>query len=319
MKLMLLTTLEVVLICVIATIILLLLGFFLVGRILFQLMLKRNNIVGRGIARKLRKMARRFKINYAWWDKFPKEFVSVTSYDELNLYARFIKSKKESNKVAIVIHGFMANHRDTQTYCKYFYERNFNIIAVDNRAHGMSEGEVIGMGWEDRLDVLKWIEFAVKKFGNDCQIVLFGISMGATTVCMSCGENLPNNVKCAISDSAYDCVYNIFYHVMQTNLKVPVQPLAESFDAYNKLFLGSSTKQQSCVEQVKKSKTPILLIHGTGDNFVPFQMMDRIYNSINASLRDKFVVKFAWHGEAQAKNVKKYNSKLDEWIAKFVK
>lgn len=315
---LLLSTLEIVLICVVVALVLFIIFYFLTGKMLFKLIIKRDNHLGRGVSRKLRKMAKRYKIDYKWWDKFPNEILSIESEDNLTLYARFLKADNNDKKIAIVSHGFFANYKDMQTYCKYFYSRGYNVIAVDNRAHGMSQGDVVGMGWLDRLDILKWIDFTIKKFGKDCQIVLFGLSMGGATVCMTCGENLPTNVKCAIADSAYDSVYNEFYYVMRKNLKLPAWSLLNTFDTYYKLYIGSSLKEQSCVEQVKKSKTPILLIHGTGDNFVPFEMHGKVFEAIDEKLRDEFIVENAWHGEAQAKNVRAYNLKLDKWLAQFV-
>ncbi len=317
-SILLLSTLEIVLVCIVIALVLFIIFYFLTGKALFKLIVKRDNHFGRGISRKLRKMAKRYKIDYGWWDKFPNEILSVESEDKLTLYARFLKAPNEDKKVAIVVHGFFADYKDMQTYCKYFYSRGYNVVALDNRAHGMSQGDVVGMGWLDRLDVLKWIELVIKKFGKDCQIVLFGLSMGGATVCMTCGESLPPNVKCAIADSSYDSVYNEFYYVMKKELKLPAWSLINMFETYYKLNVGASIKEQSCVEQVKKTKTPILLIHGTGDNFVPFEMHKTVFDAIPENLREEYVVENAWHCEAQAKNVRAYNLKLDKWLEKFV-
>lgn len=316
MKTMLMSSLEIGLLiaCIILAILLFVVLFFVVGGVASSLIVKRNNPLGRGIGRKNKRLAKRLKIDYKWWNKFDEEYALIKSFDNLTLSARLIR--QSTNKIAIVCHGFMNEYQEMQSYCKYFYDRGFTVLAVDNRAHGRSEGEIVGMGWLDRFDILKWIEYCISNFGDDCQIVLFGLSMGAATVCMTCGEELPENVKCAISDSAYDSVYNVFDHVMKKSIKLS---LIKSVNAYSKLFLGASLKEQDTVKLVKNSKTPILFIHGSGDDFVPFEMMDKLYNSVDEKLREKYVVENAWHGEAKAKNVKKYNYVCDKWISKFVK
>ena len=321
MNLLLLTTLETILLIVVIILALAfsaVVFFYTTGKTLASLTLKRDSYLGRGIGRKLKKLSKRYRINYNWWDKFPNEVYNIESDDGLQLYARIVKQQQPTDKLAIVLHGFMGNYKDMQSYCKYFYEKGFNILAIDARAHGMSGGEYAGMGWLDRLDLLKWINFAITKFGKRTKIVLFGCSMGAATVCMACGEQLPANVKCAISDSAYDSVYNQFYFVLKNTMRLPAKSLLGIFDTYNRYFIGPPLKEQSTIEQVKKSKTPILFIHGTGDNFVPYEMVYKLYNATDPELRDIFIVKHAWHTEAQAKNPKKYNNKLDEWIDKYI-
>lgn len=319
MRFLLLTNLEIVLIVVVALFIVVVFSYIFTGRILFVLTVKRGNHIGKGIERKLKRLATRYKINYDWWDKFPIELFNIQSYDNLELYGRILRQEKKTNRVAIVVHGFMNTYKDTQTYCKFFYEQGFNVLAVDNRAHGLSGGDYVGMGWFDRLDVKAWIEYVCKVFGAKVQIVLFGVSMGGATVCMASGEELPKNVKCIIADSPYDNVYNIFFHVMKKELKLPAFSLAKSLQTYNKIFFGESIKEQDTIRQVKKSKTPILIIHGDKDNFVPVEMAFKIYDAIDPNLRDIFIVHNAWHGEAQSKQTKKYNEKLEMWIEKYLK
>lgn len=318
MKLLLLTKLEIVLIVVLSVFVVSAILNIFTGRTLSNIIFRRNNPIGRGIARKFQRMAKRYKINYSWWNNFPNEILNITSADGLQLYGRILRQKEKTNLLAIVVHGFMSNYKDMQTFVKYFYDKGFNVLAVDNRAHGMSEGEYVGMGWLDKDDLELWIKKCIEEFGKRVKIILFGVSMGGATVCMTAGKNLPSNVKGIISDSAFDSVYNILAHVFKSELKITGFPLFKTFEAYHKIFWGASLKEQSAIEQVKKSKVPILYIHGEGDDFVPFEMVKNLYDATKPELRDIYTVPNAWHIEAQAKNPKKYNKKLDEWLEKHV-
>ena len=82
---------------------------------------------------------------------------------DLNYMQEFCVKKQKTNKLAIVVHGFMNNYKDMQTYAKYFYDNGYNVLTVDNRAHGLSGGEYVGMGWFDRLDIVKWIDYVIQK------------------------------------------------------------------------------------------------------------------------------------------------------------
>ena len=50
------------------------------------------------------------------------------------------------------------------------------------------------MGWHDRLDLLDWTNYVINN-NKDCKIIWYGVSMGAATVMMATGENVPSNVK----------------------------------------------------------------------------------------------------------------------------
>ena len=88
------------------------------------------------------------------------------------------------------------------------------MLAVDCRAHGESEGNCVGFGWLDRLDVLSWVKFLNEKLPQS-KIVLFGLSMGAAAVCMAAGEKELKNVVAVISDCAFDNADREIEYVMK--------------------------------------------------------------------------------------------------------
>lgn len=62
---------------------------------------------------------------------------------------------------------------------------------VDERAHGKSEGKVITFGIRERCDCKLWAEYAVKRYGENKDIFLAGVSMGAASVMMASNLGLP--------------------------------------------------------------------------------------------------------------------------------
>ena len=82
-------------------------------------------------------------------------------------------------------------------------------IAPDLRACGDSEGNFVGMGWLDRKDVLRWIDYIIQR-DPDAEIVIHGISMGAATTMMTAGEDTPDNVKAFVEDCGYTSVWDVF-------------------------------------------------------------------------------------------------------------
>ena len=208
------------------------------------------------------------KSNYS--DKY------IESYDKLQLHSYVVS--QNSNKWAIVVHGYGGSGKLMSDKSKYFYDMGYNVLIPDLRGHGKSEGDYIGMGWKDRLDIISWINFIIKENPN-AEIVLHGTSMGAATVLMTSGENLPSNVKAIVADCAYTSAWDEFSYQLETYLKVPSYYILNVTNMVTKLKAGYSLKEASALESVKKATVPILFIHGDKDKFVPYSMMDKLYDA----------------------------------------
>lgn len=70
----------------------------------------------------------------------------------------------------------------------------YNVLLPDQRAHGYSGGHTITMGVKERYDARDWTVWARSRFGPEVPIFLMGVSMGAATVLLAAGLNLPDNV-----------------------------------------------------------------------------------------------------------------------------
>ena len=98
----------------------------------------------------------------------------LMSADGLRLHATWFP-QGECKKIVICFHGYTSRGlNDFGALAKFYYEQDFNVIMIDARNHGESEGGYTGFGVLDRQDALKWIEFAVERFGKDVNIFLHG-------------------------------------------------------------------------------------------------------------------------------------------------
>ena len=144
------------------------------------------------------------------------------------------------------------------------------MFLPDLRGSGDSEGDYYGMGWLDRFDIISWIRDTILEEQPDADIILHGVSMGAATVMMTTGEALPPNVRVAVEDCGYTSVWEEFTIQLKKVYGLPQFPIMHIANGMAKRRAGYSFKEASSVEEVKKSKTPTLFIHGDVDTFVPF-------------------------------------------------
>ena len=257
-------------------------------------------------------------IDHNWFKNHNASQLHITSYDNLKLSGIFVRNAKPSKNIVILSHGYTASASAMLCYTSYYYNKGFNILSVDNRCHGESEGKYLGMGYLDHFDILKWIDKSKEILGNDCKIILHGVSMGAATVLMASGDELPQNVKAIIADSGYTSVWDIFASEAKARFGIPAFPVLNMFQVVAKIRAGYDIKKASALEQVKKSNTPILFIHGDKDDFVPESMCEKLYDSANC-IKEKLIISGAGHTDSKYKEPNTYYNKIFEFIDKVEK
>ena len=244
--------------------------------------------------------------------------MSIVSNDEqkLKLHADVYQNGQASSKWVIAVHGYTSNAKDMIRSIRNFYEKGYSVLAPDLRGHGESEGDYIGMGWHDRLDVLLWIDRIIEKDPN-AEIVLYGVSMGGATVMMTAGEELPSNVKVIVEDCGYSSVSGVFTYQLDDLFGLPEFPVLYTANTVTKIRAGYDLYEASAVKQVAKSKIPILFIHGDQDSFVPYEMVDEVYEAAKVE-KEKLVIPEAGHGMAASVDPELYWSTVWDFVDRFV-
>lgn len=240
----------------------------------------------------------------------------ITSSDNLKLHAYEVKNENKTDKWAIVVHGYTSEGKLLSSKAKHLYNMGYNVLVPDLRSHGTSEGNYIGMGWHDRLDIIDWINYIVKNNPNS-EIALHGTSMGSATVLMVSGEKLPSNVKAIVADCGYTSVYDEFSYQLKQLFNLPAFPIMNFSDVVTHIRAGYCLNDASAINQVKKSTTPILYIHGDKDDFVPFYMMDELYNATNSE-KEKLTIEGGEHANSDLVNPKLYWSTVNSFLEKYI-
>lgn len=254
-----------------------------------------------------------------WLKKSGKESVYLTSKDGLFLHGYAIKSITPTNKWVIAVHGYDGRSDYMAVYARKLTEKGYNVLLPDMRGFGLSEGKEITMGHREKDDLILWINKLINDYSAE-KIILFGISMGAATVMLASGEKLPNNVKCIIEDAGYSSVREEFEYNIRRIVHIPPYPVLWFVDIISRLKKGwSILKDADCIKAVKRNKLPILFIHGSCDDFVPFEMHDKLYNASVSVCKEKLVVYGARHIESVRIDEELCWDKIFSFIEKYVR
>ena len=252
-----------------------------------------------------------------WLKNVKTEETTIESEDGLKLWGKMYFQEEKTDKWVIIAHGYTSSSEHIQPIALNFYNQGYNVLTPDMRAHGNSEGKFIGMGWLDRKDMLKWIDYVVN-FDPNSQIVLYGESMGGATVMMTSGEELPGNVKAIVEDCGYTSVWDMFEKELYERFKLPSFPILNAAKVVTEIRAKYDFKEASALEQVKKSVTPILFTHGGDDTYVPTEMIYRLYDAATCE-KDMLVIDGAGHGAAPDVDPETYYEKVFSFLSKYVK
>ena len=252
----------------------------------------------------------------SWLNSISKKKINIQSNDKLQLFASEFKLSNESNKWIILVHGYTSEQSSIYDIARHYSDKGYNVLTPDLRAHGLSEGKYVGMGWLDRNDLLLWIDYLLKNYRNS-EIILHGVSMGAATVMMASGENLPTNVKLIVEDCGYTSVWDIFSFELKLRFNLSTFPVLNAASFITSVRAGYNYKEASSIDQIKKSVTPILFIHGNADEFVPVNMAYKLYDNANIN-KELIIVDGAGHAESRLADEELYYGTIFSFIDKYL-
>lgn len=233
-----------------------------------------------------------------WVNEQDFEYWQQEAFDGITLQGYYLEAEEETNRTVVFAHGYLGRAQDMALFGQHYYDDlGYNMFTADSRGHGLSEGDYIGFGWHDRLDYVVWIHRIIEELGDDVEIVLHGVSMGAATVLMTAGEELPDNVKLVVADSPYTSVHDLFDYQLKRMFSLPSFPILPTTGIVTDISAGYNLKEASVVEQVKKADIPILYIHGGNDSFVPTAMTEELYENTESD-KAIHIVPEASHGES---------------------
>ena len=218
-----------------------------------------------------------------------------------------------------MMHGYRSGaERDFCGGLKFGIEAGVNVLLVDQRAHGKSEGKCLTFGIKERRDCLSWVNYVVSRAGKNCEIVLYGMSMGAATVLMAAGLDLPRNVVGIVADCGYSSPKAIIKKVIR-EMHYPVFPTYFLVRLGGMLFGGFDIEETSAAAAMDGCDIPVLFIHGDDDRFVPCDMGRENHKHCRSAGKKILVVPAAGHGMSYMTDKKTYLGTVSEFLKAVLK
>ena len=249
-----------------------------------------------------------------WLENTPHADISITSFDGLKLRGH-LYTYPRAKRTVLMMHGYRSSWKsDFCGAAKEIYESGCNLLLAEQRAHGESEGKTIGFGVLERYDCAEWLRELTERFG-DLPLYADGISMGATTVLMATGLNLPEQVKGIIADCGFTSPYDIMDRVFTAHSPIPAKLVLPGVSLYNKAKGSYGFSDYSTLEALADNQIPVFFAHGDADNFVPLDMTLAAYEACKAP-KTLLIAHGAGHGMSWMVERERYKAMLADFFAR---
>ena len=225
----------------------------------------------------------------------PVEESWITTEDGVRLNAWFLPAS--SPNVLLWFHGNAENVGSGLAHLKVLGRLGVNVMALDYRGYGKSEGSPNEAGiYRDAEAAYRYLTEA--KHFEAGQIVIYGHSLGGAVA-----------IDLA---SRHDCggaiVESTFTRARDMARRMLLIPLLEyipqsRFDSLNK---------------IARIKAPILVVHGTDDEVIPFAMGQKLYDAAWEP-KEFFAVEGAGHNDVSEVGGEKYLHRLRSFIRRSVR
>ena len=255
----------------------------------------------------------------ALYNSASKEDITLKSFDGLNLTSTLIMNENPTNKFIVLVHGVSICYVGSLKYFDIFYKNGFNVLIVNQRRHGKSEGKYSTYGFYEKYDVNMWIEYLKSRFGNDIILGLHGESMGAGTVMETIALN--DSIKFVIEDCGYSNFheligFQITHEYKNRLVRKILRPSLLFANFFMKTKAKFSMKKIVPIDIVASTSLPMMFVHGKEDYFVPWYMAVDLYKAKTKGYKELYLVEGAKHAEALEVNKILYEKKIMTFIEK---
>lgn len=249
------------------------------------------------------------------WAEDNKEYkIDVHMVNEgLNLYGEYYDFGKKT--CAVILSG----RTESLKYGYYFaqsYYHKCNILVLDPRAHGLSDGKFNTVGFEESKDIAKWVEYMHDTYNVE-SFVFHGICIGAAggILAITLRECKPY-VKAIITEG----MFINFGESMKNNLRVKKKPIFIFYsliNAWQKHYTGHSMNVGP-IDYIDKLNIPLLMLQSKEDLFSKVERAQELYEKAGSIHKELVLFDKGAHSKIKINNTEKYDKVIDEFLEKVL-
>ena len=238
--------------------------------------------------------------------------VEIIGHDGIKLVGHWYENPN-AQRIVVAMHGWRSSwSQDFGMIADFLHDNGCSVLYAEQRGQNSSGGDHMTFGLLERYDCLDWINWVNENTQEELPIYLAGISMGATTVLMVTGLELPGNVRGVVADCGFTSPYAIWKYVTEENLHLSYKLHGNLVERLCQRKIRMGAKAYSTVDAMHSCQIPVLFIHGADDTFVPVTMTYENYRACTAP-KQLLIVPGAQHGLSYYVEQEKYEKAVNEF------
>lgn len=253
----------------------------------------------------------------AWCRQQNMKDCYIKSSDGLMLHGLYLPAKK-AERFVLLSHGYKGSgFGDFANTARFLHENHCNLLFIDQRCCGASEGEYITFGAREQYDIQNWSYYIARRNKDRLPIYLYGESMGAASVLMASGHRLPREVKGIIADCGFRSMRRQIQDMAANWFHLNwIQLLLLRLDLFCAALAGFRMKEADTQRAMKVNKRPVLFFHGAEDTYV--DPRNTIWNySICQAPKELVIIPQARHLCSAYADPEMYRKKVLDFFDKY--
>jgi dipeptidyl aminopeptidase/acylaminoacyl peptidase len=238
----------------------------------------------------------------------------ISAADGSILVAWLFTPPRGNGAAVILMHGVSDTRLGMSAHAPFLLETGYTVLMPDSRGHGASGGEIITYGIREADDVHLWANALLREPGIE-RLYGLGQSMGAAILIESLA--CEPRFRAIVADSPFATFQEIAFDRLRQH-GVPFHaaswPLVELGFAYARLRYGVNLWQASPLDVLRRSRTPVLLIHGLADDNID-PRHSRALRAANPAIAQLWEVPRAAHAASWSSAPATYHQRVREWFS----
>ena len=255
------------------------------------------------------------KIGMAWHEKHidAKKDVHIVR-DGDNLYGEYYDLGYD--RAVMILSGRTESLRYGYYFAKPYEESGFNVLVVDSRCHGYSDGRYITVGFEESKDALAWTRMLCESY-NVKTVIYHGICIGAAGAMLAItSPDCPEEVGGMVAEG----MFPRFRESMRNNLikrKRLMFPVLQLVMLHFRLHTGH-TMRKGPANYITKMDKPLLMIHSKKDEFSTYDNALKMFASCPSKNKTLVSYEKGAHSMLRITDTEKYDSAIVEFLKENV-